>query len=148
MPAGASLGRRNEARVDVFPGSRLAGPRFRALAPDPHGGSILMTRRLMTMLAPLAVCVAALGFATSAHAAKHMEVALADDNVFVKGLWSPFKGLDKAKQLHATYIRANVVWSTALGKQARAKKQPKTLKYNWTPWDDLIQRAADRGIAV
>jgi hypothetical protein len=106
-----------------------------------------MTRRLTALFAPLAVCIAALGFATSAHAAKGMEVALADDNVFVKGLWNPFKGLDKAKALHASYIRSNVDWSVAV-KGSNSKKQPKKLSYDWTRWDDLVKRAGDRGMKV
>jgi hypothetical protein len=77
-----------------------------------------------------------------------MEIAVQDDATFLLGLRSPFKGLDKARALHTTYIRTNVFWNTVLGKQAKAKKKPKKLKYNWHPVDDLIQRAQARGMAV
>jgi hypothetical protein len=112
-----------------------------------------MTRRLMRLLAPLAVCVAVLGWAAQAEARKGMEVALYDDNVFLRGITggkqAPFKGLTRAKQLHATWIRVNLNWSTALsGKQASQKKQPKRIKYRFRPWDDIVNRAASRGIHV
>jgi hypothetical protein len=100
------------------------------------------------MLAPLAVCVVAMGWCSSAQAARGMEVALQDDTVFVNGLVDPFKGLRHARELNVTWIRANVTWKRALGSQARARRQPRTLRYNFRPWDDLITRAAAQGIKV
>jgi hypothetical protein len=107
-----------------------------------------MTRRLTTLLAVLAVCAGALGVTANAHAAKGMEIALQDDPTFVFGLSNPFKGLDKARALNATYIRANVFWNATLGKQAKKKKKPRKLRYDWRHWDDLINRARDRGMGV
>jgi hypothetical protein len=110
-----------------------------------------MTRRLTRLLVPLALCIAAVGWsASAAQAARGMEVALFDDNVFVRGIvGTPFKGIDRAKELHTTWIRANLTWTAVLGKkQSRAKKQPKHVKYRWRPWDDLVKRAARKGIAV
>ena len=52
-----------------------------------------MSRRVRMLLAPLLVCVAAMGMASTADAAKRMEIAVADDNVFLKGLYTPFTGL-------------------------------------------------------
>jgi hypothetical protein len=114
-----------------------------------------MTRRLMRIAAPLLVCLAALGWVASAEAAKKMEVALYDDNVFLRGLKAtggnnaPFKGLNRAVELHASWIRVNLAWSSALaGKQARQKKQPKKIKYKWTAWNDIVSRARAKGIHV
>src|SRR3954454_16812532 len=106
-----------------------------------------MSRRLSTLLALVAVCVAALGLSASAHAAKGMEVAMQDDATFLLGLKNPFKGLDKAAALHTTYIRTNVFWNSVV-KGAKSKKKPKHLSYRWKDHDGLIARAADRGMAV
>jgi hypothetical protein len=109
-----------------------------------------MNRRLTTMLAILAVlaiCAGAPGATAPAHAAKGMEIALQDDAVFLYGLRNPFKGLNKARALHTTYIRANVTWNTAVH-GSKKKKKPKRVRYRWDRWDDLIQRAGDRGMAV
>lgn len=111
--------------------------------------SLLMTRRLKTLVAPLVVCVAALGWCAQAQAAKGMEVALSDDTVFLYGLKNPFTGLDRAQQLHTTWIRVNVQWTRVLGEsQSQARTQPKNLSYNFVPYDDIVNRAADRGIGV
>jgi hypothetical protein len=107
-----------------------------------------MTRRLTTLLAMLAVAVGAFGLTTSAQAAKGLEVALQDDATFVLGLKNPLTGLDRARELNATWIRANVTWKSVLGSQGNAKKKPKQLKYNWQRFDDLISRAEERGMAV
>ncbi|MEA2448890.1 MAG: hypothetical protein QOG63_822 [Thermoleophilaceae bacterium] len=106
-----------------------------------------MTRRLTTLLAVIAVCTGALGLTSSAHAARGMEVAMQDDATFLLGLRNPFKGLDKAAALHTTYIRTNVVWNSVVN-GASSKKKPKHLKYKWRAYDDLIQRAGERGMAV
>jgi hypothetical protein len=107
-----------------------------------------MSRRLTTLLAVLAVSAVSLGLTASANAAKGMEIALQDDATFLYGLKDPFKGLDKARALQTTYIRTNVYWNSVLGSQAKKKKKPKRLRYKWGHYDDLIQRAAERGMAV
>src|SRR5215208_2353836 len=108
-----------------------------------------MTSRLRLLLAPVLVCVAATGFAANADAAKNMEVAFADDNVFLRGLWSPFTGLQRARAANVTWIRVNLTWSNAMSsKQAKAKKQPSNINYNFVPWDDIVNRAANEGIKV
>jgi hypothetical protein len=106
-----------------------------------------MTRRLTALLTLVAVCASALALAAPAQARKGMEIALQDDAVFVYGLRNPFKGLDKARALHTTYVRANVTWNTAVH-GAKRKKKPKRIRYRWGRWDDLINRARDRGMAV
>jgi hypothetical protein len=107
-----------------------------------------MNRCLTTMLAVLATCAGALGLTAPAHAARGMEVAMQDDPTFLLGLRSPFKGLDKARGLNTTYIRANVYWNSVLGSQANKKKKPKHLTYDWKNYDGLIARSAERGMKV
>jgi hypothetical protein len=106
-----------------------------------------MTRRLRTLLAPLLVCVFALGLTSSADAAKRMELAVQDDQVFLKGLANPFTGFEKARELNATWIRVNLTWAEAVN-GANRRKQPKNLTYNWIPWDDAVTRARAQGINV
>ena len=106
-----------------------------------------MTRRLTTLLATLAVCAGALALTASAHAARGMEVALQDDATFVLGLKNPFRALNKARDLNATYIRANVTWNTVVH-GAKRKKKPRRVRYRWDRYDDLIQRAKERGMNV
>jgi hypothetical protein len=108
-----------------------------------------MTSRLRLLLAPVLVCVAAMGWAADAHAAKRMEVALADDNVFLRGLWNPFTGLQKAREMNVTWLRVNLTWRNAMSsKQANSKKTPSEIQYDWVPWDDVVNRAANEGIKV
>jgi hypothetical protein len=104
-----------------------------------------MSRRLRMLVAPLLVCVAALGMTSTADAARNMELAIADDNVFVKGLWDPFKGFRKARKLNATWVRVNIPWDQAVNEDS-ARRMPDNVTYNWTPWDDAVNRAAAEGI--
>src|SRR5690349_9403373 len=97
-------------------------------------------------LAALAVVLAALvtGLtATSAYAAKHMEVAVQDDNVLFAGFYStPQVDLALAQRLHTSRVRVNAVCSYVVGKKdARKKKAPKHIKYNWSGYDLLVANA-------
>jgi hypothetical protein len=94
-----------------------------------------------------AALVAALVLPGRALAARGMEVALEDDTVFVQRISYNFdKALGKALEMRVSRIRANVLWEVALGRQAHFRKKPKHLKYNWDPWDYMIDAAAARGI--
>jgi hypothetical protein len=80
-----------------------------------------------------------------------MEVAVQDDSIFVTQLPRPgyrAKGLKLAQQMHVSTIRANVVWSYVAGSAAKKKKEPKTIRYNWTGYDALIRDAKKKGIKV
>jgi hypothetical protein len=106
-----------------------------------------------TRVAALAIVVAALltGFTTtSAYGAKHMEIAVQDDNVLFGGFYStPQVGLRLAQKLHTSRVRANVVWSYVVGsKNSRKRKAPKHIKYNWSGYDLLIANARPYGIKV
>ena len=106
-----------------------------------------MTRRLRMLLAPVLVCAFALGLTATADAAKRMELAVQDDQVFLKGLRNPFTGFEKARELNATWVRVNVTWSEAVN-GANRRKQPRNLTYNWVPWDDAVSRARAQGMNV
>jgi hypothetical protein len=87
--------------------------------------------------------------ATSAYGARHMEIAVQDDNVLFGGMYStPQVGLKLAQKLHASRIRVNVVWSYVVGRDKRKKKAPKHIKYNWSGYDLLIANARPFGMKV
>jgi beta-glucosidase/6-phospho-beta-glucosidase/beta-galactosidase len=82
-------------------------------------------------------------------AARGMEIALQDDAVFVyQSYYGRTKALKRAQQLHATRIRANVSWTSALGRQSRYKHAPKRPLWNFGLWDALVDEANSKGIAV
>jgi hypothetical protein len=108
-----------------------------------------MSIRKMTLLAALVALVAALSAAPGALAARNMEIAVQDDSVFVHQLYyGRTKALTRARQLKATRIRANVSWSSVLGRQARYRHSPKRPKWDFGLWDGLVNEANSKGIAV
>src|SRR3954447_12151315 len=87
--------------------------------------------------------------ATSAYGAKHMEVAVQDDNVLFAGFYStPQMALGLAQKLHTSRVRVNVVWSYVVGKDAKKRKAPKHIRYNWSGYDLLVANARPFGIKV
>jgi hypothetical protein len=95
--------------------------------------------------------VAAVGLLApaSAHAAKGMEVALADDPVFLaNAYYNRDAALDNARQLGATRIRVVVTWAAVLGKQGEAAEKPAELAYYWGWYEQLIDAAARKGIRI
>jgi hypothetical protein len=99
----------------------------------------------VTLLAP----------ASHAQAAKGMEIAVQEDSVFVAQLPNPklhepprVNGLRLASQLNTTWIRANVTWSYVVGNSAKRRKEPKSIRYNWSGYDALVDDAAAKGIQV
>jgi hypothetical protein len=102
-----------------------------------------------TALLAAAVCALSLAVASTATAAPGMELAVQDDAVLLSGLYSSGDvGFGLATKLNASWVRANVVWSYVVGRDARKKKAPKEIKYNWSGYDALINFAASRGMAV
>lgn len=107
--------------------------------------------RRATILAALLAALTTLGCgAGTALAAKNMDVTIQDDGVFLNhGYYSQALGLDQAAGLGATRIRVNLYWAQSLtGNLASRKKAPKKLTYNFAPFDQLIQAAAQRGMRV
>ena len=107
-----------------------------------------MLRRLILPVLLTFAAVAAV--APSAHAAKGLEVGMQDDSVLVNHYWgSAPQAYARAKQLHASWVRVLVPWaSTMTPQQARAKKKPKHITYNWAGFDAMIKDAHARGFHV
>jgi hypothetical protein len=100
-----------------------------------------MPRRL-ALICALTLALAG-AVSSTASGARHMEVAVQDDNVLFGGLYStPQVGLGLARKLHASRARVNVVWSYVVGKDAKKKKAPKHIHYNWSGFDLLLSNAA------
>jgi hypothetical protein len=108
-----------------------------------------MSLRIKTLLALAVALLATLGAASSASAARNMEIAIQDDSVMVHGLYyNRTKALARARQLEVTRIRANVGWASVLGRQARYRHSPKKPKWDFSRWDFLVDEANSKGIAV
>jgi hypothetical protein len=110
-----------------------------------------MTRRARLGLALTLACALLATLAPSALAATGMEVAVQDDSTLVHELPSPaYRGrsLALASGLSASWIRANVNWSYVVGSAARKKKAPRSIVYNWSGYDRLVDQAAAKGIRV
>jgi hypothetical protein len=111
-----------------------------------------MTVRLKLLLVSALTCALLVPLTSSAFAAKGMEVSVQDDFALVNELPSPAyrqKGLALAEKLHATSIRANVNWNYVVGRSnAKKKKEPKNIAYNFSGYDRLVDQAAERGIRV
>jgi hypothetical protein len=104
-------------------------------------------RALLTVL--LALVALTCGSAAPAGAARGLEIAVQDDHTLV---WDKYigrqAGLDRAAELHARWIRANIQWSWTLHGQARKPYRPANLRYDFAAYDRLIDEAAARGMQV
>jgi plastocyanin len=84
-----------------------------------------------------------------AQAGNGLEVALQDDPVFVsRSYYNRDLALRQAHELRVTWIRVNVIWARAVGAQARSRRPPARVGYQWSPYDSLIDAAAQYGIKV
>jgi hypothetical protein len=105
-------------------------------------------RRTLINLTITALAAAALIPAASAHAARHMEVALQDDSVFLNQAWyGRNKAFLKAQQLGVTRLRVNFIWAHEVA-HARNRHAPRKRQYNWYKFDSLIDQAAAFGMRV
>ena len=97
----------------------------------------------------LAASALALAAPSGASAAKGMEVAIQDDAVFVTGeYYGRTRGLDKARQMGATHVRANVLWSAVVGGSANRRSRPSPVRYDFTAYDAFVVAARERGLQV
>jgi hypothetical protein len=86
--------------------------------------------------------------AASAHAARNMEVALQDDQVFLNQSWyGREKAFARARQLGVTRLRVNFIWAHEVANSSR-RRAPAHPAYNWWHFDTLIDEAAAHGIRI
>jgi Cellulase (glycosyl hydrolase family 5) len=86
--------------------------------------------------------------ATSAHAARGMEVALQDDSVFLDNSWyGRDLGFQRAHELGVTRLRVNVLWARVVA-NPNSHSAPANPGYNWGNYDTLVSQAAAQGIKV
>jgi hypothetical protein len=111
-------------------------------------------RRRTTGLLVALICGALLaaGFAVTqqARAARGMEIALQDDAVLVSKLYfkkrNPYRYL---RALGVTRLRVNVGWAYSMPKrQARRRRRPANVKWQFNAFDTTINQAAAHGIRV
>jgi hypothetical protein len=103
-------------------------------------------RRLVCSLLAIAV---ALGAASTAYAARGMEVGLQDDAVFLyQSYYDRNLALEQARELGVTRLRINVLWNRVAAVQQRQRLAPAQVIYNWAPYDSIVDTAAAFGIKV
>jgi len=103
-------------------------------------------RSLLTLAC--ATMVAALT-APAASAGKRMEVALADDPVFLaRHYYDRDQALRNARDLGVTRLRVFVNWAGTMGKQRDSDQPPEQPTYYWGIYEELIDAAARAGIRV
>jgi hypothetical protein len=90
-----------------------------------------------------------LGAASTAHAARGMEIGLQDDAVFLyQSYYNRDVALQQARQLGVTRLRVNVLWNRIAPYQNAQRTVPNPVVYNWLPYDQLVDAAAAAGIKV
>jgi hypothetical protein len=101
------------------------------------------------LIAVLLALASSLGGATSAHAARGMEVGLQDDAVFLyQQYYNRDHALQQARQLGVTRLRVNVLWNRVASAQNSQRLAPAQVIYNWAPYDSIVDAAAGYGIKV
>jgi hypothetical protein len=106
-------------------------------------------RRLSALLLPLAIVLVA---ASSASAAPKMEIGLHDDGIFLPGgtpYFSANKGYSIATGIKVSWIRSIILWNSTMtpGEGDKATK-PKTVKYDFSRWDTLVNNSRKKGFKV
>ena len=111
------------------------------------------TRALLVILvAASAVLTGCLIDAAQSKAARNMELAIQDDAVLLEGKYKNWQGdepFNYAEGIGITRIRVNMLWSYTLPKpEYAAKTKPDVLNYDFSRYDELIDRAAEHGMRV
>jgi hypothetical protein len=105
--------------------------------------------RLTTPLTVAAVLVAALAIAPAAHAARGLEVAIEDEDVFVTGSqYNADKGYQQLTKLGVSRMRVVVGWANVLAAGAKSRRPPAKIRYDWRGLDNVVASSAARGIKV
>ncbi len=114
------------------------------------GGAYTQPLMRRLLLAALLASAYALAIVPGAHGAANMEVAVQDDPLFVLNeYYGRNKGLAHARQLGATRIRVNLSWTSVISRrQARARRKPSPVKYDWSTYDGIVAKTAGSNILV
>lgn len=106
---------------------------------------------LASLFAAAAILAGCLVAAGDARAARGMELAIQDDQLFVQGnpRFDGDRPFEYARALGVTRIRVNLLWAyTMPSRQYTARNKPSTVTYDVSEYDRLIDRAAQHGIRV
>jgi hypothetical protein len=107
---------------------------------------------LTALVAAAAVLTGCLVDAGDSRAARQMELALQDDAVFVEGKYKSWRGekpFNLARGIGITRQRVNLLWSYTLPRsQYSARRKPAVLNYDFSRFDQLIDRAAQDGVRI
>src|SRR5256714_9192892 len=100
-------------------------------------------------LASILATFAIFAGARPAHAGAGMELAVQDDAVLLQRLYyDRDRALDQIRGLGVTRIRSNLLWSSVLHGQARSRRTPKHIRYDWSAYDALVVAATQHGMVV
>src|SRR3712207_4509951 len=104
----------------------------------------------MRRLLPIAALLACLIAPSPAAAAKNLELAVQDDAVLLNRIYSDSNlALQRTTELGATWIRVNLRWAASMPEaQARAKRKPRTVAWDFSRFDTLLRDAEARGLKV
>jgi hypothetical protein len=102
------------------------------------------------ILPALTLALAAAATAPAAHAAADLELAVQDDAVLLTRSYGDSQlALDRTVQMGARRVRVNVRWAASMpAAQARAKRRPKTIVWNFGPLLRLLDDAGARGLRL
>jgi hypothetical protein len=112
--------------------------------------------RTRTVLLALAALLAALAIGPhTASAMRGMEVAVQDDLLFLHRGATAGQYMDrdtafeKMRTLQGSALRVNVLWTHAVANdQEHLKRKPKHVRYDWAPYESLVELARGYGIRV
>jgi hypothetical protein len=116
---------------------------------------MLLDRPARALLAALVIASALftglLLAADDSRAARNLELGIQDDSLFLHGnkRWEGARPFKYAKDIGVTRLRVNLHWSfTMPQEQFDARRRPRTINYQFTQVDELIDRARQHGIRV
>ena len=101
------------------------------------------------LILPLAILLL-VALAAPARAARPLELAVQDDAVLLYGQWGdPDLALDRAAEMGAERLRVNLGWAWSMPtRQARRKRPPASVAWDFSALERLYERAAPRGIEL
>src|SRR3954453_17028753 len=105
-----------------------------------------LASRALRLLSLLAALTAVLASASTAHAARGMEIAVQDDGQFLNAdAGRRIAAFEHARALGASSLRANVPWSS-IAPDPYGPVAPASPVYDFSRFDRLVDEAAAYGI--